>query len=226
MFSNCIMNVYYTTVATKNHPILQNIIKKINKNKEKMYILGLQENRYIGWNAKGNFGVKLKEVHQFIFQENMKPNDIVIFTDAFDVIYSGTLRDISERFLQMNSPLVFGCETTCNPDPERHVQYKKKDVEFPYLNSGMFIGHIWALRECMQNYTYNDSHDDQRFWTTQFFEKPHLFKLDYENELFLNTYGVDLNNIIWLNETCIYKGKTPTFIHVNGPNKNDLQKFL
>ena len=220
------MDVYYITVATKQHPILQNIFKKINKNKEKMYVLGMHEDRFIGWNAKGNFGVKLKEVYHFLFQKDIIENAIVIFTDAYDVIYSGNQKNLVSKFLEMNSPIVFGCETTCNPDPDRHVDYTKKDVTFPYLNSGMFIGYVWALRKCMQHYVYDDSHDDQRFWTTEFLTKPHLIKLDYENELFLNTYGINLDEIIWLNEVCTYKGKNPTFIHVNGPNKNDLHKFL
>lgn len=220
------VNFYYITVATKRHDILDNIIKLIKKNEEQIHILGLHENRNIGWQSTGNFGVKLKEVYNFVFQSEIQNNDIILFTDAYDVIYTGNQREIVKKYLEMNSPIVFGCETTCNPDPEKHVYYSKKDVDFPYLNSGMFIGMAGAIRECMKNYKYDDNHDDQRFWTQQFFDKPELIKLDYENNLFLNTYQVDIEDIKIKKGICFYKQKNPMFVHVNGPDKSDLSKFL
>lgn len=219
-------NFYYITIATKPHQVLNNIIKKIQSNNEQIHVLGMQENRNIGWQAKGNFGVKLREVYDFIFQSEIQNNDIILFTDAYDVIYKGTQQEIVKRYLEMNYPIVFGCETTCNPDPEKHTQYSKKDVFFPYLNSGMFIGMAGAIRECMKTYKYDDNDDDQRFWTQQFFNRPELIKLDYDNNLFLNTYKVDIEDIIIQRNSCYYKGKNPMFVHVNGPDKSDLSKFL
>lgn len=220
------MNFYYITVATQSHPILHNIVNRIEQKEENIYILGLHEKRPIGWNAKGNFGVKLKEVRNFIFKEELKEQDIVLFTDAYDVIYTGSLLETANRYLKMNSPIVFGCETTCNPDPEKALEYKKRDVQFPYLNSGMFIGSVKALRECMKEYQYNDNDDDQRFWTTQFFNRPDMIMLDYENTIFLNTYGINIEDICWNRQQCIYNNKNPMFVHVNGPDKSDLQRFL
>ena len=47
-------NFYYITIATKPHQVLNNIIKKIQSNNEQIHVLGMQENRNIGWQAKGN----------------------------------------------------------------------------------------------------------------------------------------------------------------------------
>ena len=62
-------------------------------------------------------------------------------------------------------------------------------MQFPYLNSGMFIGSVKALRECMKEYQYNDNDDDQRFWTTQFFNRPDMIMLDYNNDIFKHVWN-------------------------------------
>jgi hypothetical protein len=218
--------LHYITVATKPHIVLNNIKKRIEKQGEEIIILGGQEDRNIGWNATGNFGVKLREVRDYIFKPHIKHDDIVLFTDAYDVIYGGNLREIRQRYEDMRKPIVFGSETECNPDPNMKQYYKKIDEQFSYLNSGMFIGKAYALQKLLQDYEYNDKHDDQLYWTQQFLKNPDLISLDYRNEIFLNTYGVDTEKIRWDRNHFDYNGKNPQFVHVNGPDKNDLLHFL
>lgn len=218
--------LHYITIATKPHVILELIQTTIAKQSENVTVLGGKENRDIGWQGTGNFGIKLKEVQDFLFRENLADNDIVLFTDAYDVIYCGDkFSNIVSQYLTFEKPIVFGAEKFCNPDPKQEAYYKFKDTEFPYLNSGLFIGRVWALRKCMEKYKYNDKHDDQLFWTLQFFHSG-LIELDYSNQLFLNTSGIDINEIGWDGEHGTYKDKKPAFIHVNGPNKSDLRRFL
>ena len=219
-------NFHYITIATQPHPILSNIQKRVDKNGEKIIVLGTQENRPIGWNATANFGVKLREVQQFVMQNTINENDIVLFTDAYDVIYTGNKETILKRYHNFQKPIVFGCEMDCSPDPDMKIHYKNKEVQFPYLNSGMFIGRVWAIKKCMENYLYNDTNDDQRFWTKQFLTHPDLIELDYENQLFLNTHGLDIEDIRWNRKDAFYKGTTPQFVHVNGPVKSDLNHFM
>jgi hypothetical protein len=52
-----------------------------------------------------------------------------------------------------------------------------------------------------------------------------LIELDYNNLLFLNTYGVDLSLIKLADGFCAYKSASPLFVHVNGPDKGDLRHF-
>jgi hypothetical protein len=220
--------LFYITVATKPHPVLDKIKEIVNRNKEKIYVLGLHENRTIGWEGHQNFGVKLREVSDFLKGPFLDPDDIVLFTDAYDVVYCGTQREITQRYEKFNKPIIFGCEKQCNPDPKRASEYKFTDTEFPYLNSGMFIGKVWALRKCILEYKYNDKDDDQRFWTTRFFENPDLIGLDYKNELFLNTVDMDERFFILDKEEniAVYKGATPIFVHVNGPDKKPIDKYM
>jgi procollagen-lysine,2-oxoglutarate 5-dioxygenase len=226
MTSNCL---HYITIATKPHEILNRIKARIENQNEKITVLGEHEERPIGWNAVGNFGVKLKEVRDFLMRNELKDDDIVLFTDAYDVIYLGTQEEIVRRYLEFSCPIVFGSETTCNPVPDFAKYYdKEENCEFPYLNSGLFIGRVWALRKFMIDYQYNDKDDDQAFWTLRFLENQSngLFRLDYKNRIFLNTYGIDLSLVIKSeNGEYEYKGAKPMFIHVNGPDKGDLRNF-
>ena len=79
------MVLHYITVATKPHPILENIKKQVNANKEKIEILGSEENRYIGWQGNGNFGIKLREVHDYIF-DDLKTLKIIKFNIILNVV--------------------------------------------------------------------------------------------------------------------------------------------
>jgi hypothetical protein len=218
--------LYYITIATKPHPVLDNIKKRIQQNNEDIHVLGLEENRHIGWQGSANFGIKLREAQDFLFRKEIRPQDIVMLTDAYDVIYCGSQKEIMKRYLSFNKSIVFGCETQCHPDPMLADSYTYRNTEFPFLNSGMYIGEAWALRHCLINYQYNDTDDDQRFWTKQFFNYTWLFGLDYENTLFLNTEGIEWDKLKFQNNKANYKGRTPQFVHVNGPDKSQVNFFL
>lgn len=212
---------YYITIATRPHPVLERLKEQVKSNGESIIVLGENENRAIGWQSKQNFGVKLREVYDFLQRPELNTNDIVLFTDAYDVAYCGERDDIIRRYYTFIKPIIFGAERQCNPDPHRAAEYTTQtNTEFPYLNSGLFIGRVWALRQCMANYKYNDADDDQRFWTTQFFTKPDLIELDYQNQLFLNIVDIDMRLLTISNNTAWYKSSNPLFVHDNGPVKN------
>jgi hypothetical protein len=211
---------YYITISTRPHHILDKLKEKVEKNGETIIVLGEKERRFIGWEGSQNFGLKLKEVSIFINRTMLNDNDIVLFTDAYDVAYFGNREEVISRFREFNKPIVFGCERYCNPDPNLSVNYKDIYHEFCYLNSGMFIGYVWALRKCISEYVYEDRDDDQRYWTNQFLNvNPELFALDYLNRLFLNTVDIDMSKFTVSEGIARYKGRCPMFVHVNGPDK-------
>jgi len=213
---------YYITISTRPHYILDKLKEKVAaKMGETIIVLGEKEKRFIGWEGSQNFGLKLKEVSVFLNNSILNDNDIVLFTDGYDVAYFGGNREeIISRFREFNKPIVFGCERYCNPDPNLSVKYKDVYHEFSYLNSGMFIGYVWALRKCISEYVYEDRDDDQRYWTNQFLNvNPDLFALDYLNRLFLNTVDIDMSRFTVSDGVAKYKGRRPMFVHVNGPDK-------
>jgi hypothetical protein len=224
-----IETIHYITVATKPHKVLNKILETVKKNKETIEVLGLQENRLIGWEGTQNFGVKLREIYNFVDRPTLCESDIVLFTDAYDLAYLGNLTEVVRRYKMFSKPIIFGAEKSCHPDPGRSTQYKFPNdnmPEFPFLNSGMIIGRVDALRHCMKGYQYDDRHDDQRFWTTAFFENPDKIELDYENLLFLNAADMEMEDFIWNGKTAWYKRHNPLFVHINGPDKTMIEIFL
>ena len=219
-------SLYYITIATKPHKILTNIQQHLEKTGDKVIVLGETENRNIGWHSTGNFGIKIREVQKFVANPELRDNDIILFTDAYDVICAGNISDACMRFKNMGCQILFGGETSCNPMPELKKHYNNTQEEFSFLNSGLFIGYVKTLRILLNNYEYNDNHDDQVFWTIQYLNNPNLISIDYHNEIFLNTYGLDIKEINWNGNTAIYKGRNPLFIHVNGPDKTELNNFI
>ena len=220
--------LHYITVSTRPHPVLDKLIEKVQQNGEKIEVLGQHENRSIGWEHQQRFGVKLREVANFIKRPYLKSNDLVLFTDAYDVAYFGTQDEIIEIYKSFNHPIVFGCEKECHPDPHLAGLYPNKNKEFSYLNSGLFIGTVQALRKCIIYYEYTDTDDDQRYWTKQYFENQGLITLDYENKLFLNTSGFDKNYFMCDVDASVayYKLANPLFVHVNGPDKTPIAELV
>lgn len=220
--------LYYITVSTRPHPILDKLIGRVKENKEEIEVLGQEENRTIGWENQQRFGVKLREVANFLKREHLDPDDLVLFTDAYDVAYFGTHKEIIKRYTSFNCPIVFGCEKECHPDPHRALEYADTNREFPYLNSGLFIGTVDALRKCILTYQYNDTDDDQRYWTTQYLNNPDRIQLDYENRLFLNTSGYESELFMYDREGAVafYKYANPQFVHVNGPDKSFVNELV
>lgn len=223
--------IYYITIATKPHPVLTKIEEFCHSHGTDVIVLGLEENRSIGWSGKGNFGIKLREVHKYINRPELGDSDIILFSDAYDVAMVGNLQEIKRRYLTFNKPIVFGAEKACHPDKDRASQYGMTfGSEFPYLNSGLFIGRVWALRQCMASYKYKDADDDQRFWTSAYFKNRHLIELDNHARLFLNCAFVDINDIDYnSHKRLITYSKTqshPLMIHANGHDKSFLHQFI
>lgn len=223
--------MYYMTVATKSHPVLEKIKDKILLEGQTLHIRGLEENRDIGWKGKGNFGIKLREVYTFLQQSHLNSKDIVLFTDAFDVALVRPQKEIMKRYKEFHTPIVFGAEKGCHPDKERAGEYTRTQGEpFPYLNSGLFIGRVWALRKCMEGYSYEDKEDDQRYWTNKYFQYPELITLDTKAKLFLNCAFVDKKYMEYdrFEQKLVYRetGTQPMVIHANGHDKSYLHVVI
>lgn len=226
---------HYITVATKPHVILDHLIDTVKNKNIQLTVLGREERRSIGMPSAGNFGLRLKLLFDFIHKPDINDYDLVLFTNAYDVLFFGNRSEIIRRYESFDSPIVFGAETICNPDSSRAIDYNNiLQEEFPFLNSGMFIGRVWALRMCMMAYKYNDKDNDQRFWTTQYLQRPYLIKLDHTNRIFLNTEGIKIDRVVHdkTNEIIYYHSdidntiRNPLFLHFNSDDKSDLSLFL
>ena len=201
------------TVATKPHPVLDKI-------QEKMYLEG-QTLHVRGFHGEGN---KLHEIYTFLQQGHLNNKDIVLFTEAHDVALIRPQKEILKRYKEFHTPIVFGAEKTSQVRAE---EYKTQGEPFPYLNSGVFIGRVWALRKCMENYT---NEDPQQFWTEKYFQYPDLIILDTKAKLFLSCKGIDKKLMEYhrFDQKLIYNetGTQPMVVHANCADKSYLHVVI
>lgn len=224
-----INNVYFITVATKPHNVLNVLKQNIELKGDTLEVLGLKDKPYnIGQDIPGSriLGLKLQEVYKFINTKN--DNDVIVFMDAFDVYYSGDKLTLLKRYKEMNKPIVFGAEPSCYPDGDKAQYYPKTNSYFRFLNSGLFIGRVKELKECMNNYSHEfiDEINDQLWWTNKFLERQDIIELDYNQHLFLNCVWLQDSELICNEGIVTFRDKTPLIIHGNGPSKNCIIPLL
>jgi hypothetical protein len=224
--------IYYITVAIKPHPVLTHIEDSCHLHGNEVKILGLKQEDDISWRNKNNFGIKLREVYRFIHNPELNDSDIVLFSDAYSVAVIGNQAEIKRRFLMFQKPIVFSGEKICHPDKNLASKYNSPyGAEFPYLNSGLFIGRVWALRRCMAEYKLKDNEDDQSFWTNQYFKHRELIELDHHARLFLTSSGLnEKTDIDWDHHknllTCNLTHSHPLMLHVPGKDKTILYSVI
>ena len=250
------VKIHHVTICTLPNPNLERLHASARWFGDQVTVLGMNDPRFLEW-GKG-FGVKLELLHQHV--KTLPPDDVVVFTDAFDVIMMASQREVREAFLLTSRlalardgggpdpsgafparvpSIIFSAEFFCHPDGNRTVDYPASDsqyVDFPYLNSGTFVGtagSILASFERFSNYTLQD--DDQRYWTTVYLSSledatlPRIV-LDHESDVFLcmNKYRVDTDlDFDPAARRFKYKGSNglPMVIHFNG-RKTDVPEMF
>ena len=166
-------------------------------------------------------GMKINLMREFLATKH--PDDIVLFTDGYDVFYADNLDTIVERFLQMNKRVIFSGESICWPDEGVANQFPEAPTRFKYLNSGTYIGYAGDLFDIMNHADIEDHEDDQLYMHNLFFEGIYDIGIDYECYIFQTHFegttklGSQLHNPETQCCPCIYHG--------NG-GQDALQKYL
>ena len=226
--SNYESKIHYITVSTEKNDKLQRLLDSAKQFNISIEVLGLEMNTTnLGHNNSAKFGMKLGLPLDYI--SKLDPNDIVLFTDAWDVIYIKGEKDIIDNYKSFNKPIVFGAEVYCWPDDNKSSEYTDtKDKYFKYLNSGLYIGTAGELRNYLENYKGGEDVDDQRFWTDIYLNNRDKIALDTENKIFLNTAGTDKNDFDFENSIFKFKktSSSPSVIHSNSSDKTYLDLFI
>jgi GR25 family glycosyltransferase involved in LPS biosynthesis len=162
-------------------------------------------------------GHKVNILREYV--ETLPDNDVLLFTDAYDILYNDTIDVITKRYLEFKKKVVFGAEEWCWPDKKLAPKFKKiKDpnkTKYQYLNSGMFMGVVSEIKEMLndEDFAVENSGDDQLYYQNVFLSGKYDIILDYEGYIFqcdsesvhFNEYGQFTNNDT--NCTgCIYHG--------------------
>eukprot|EP00747_Dinoflagellata_sp_TGD_P207512 gnl/TRDRNA2_/TRDRNA2_81077_c0_seq1.p1 gnl/TRDRNA2_/TRDRNA2_81077_c0~~gnl/TRDRNA2_/TRDRNA2_81077_c0_seq1.p1 ORF type:complete len:378 (+),score=62.68 gnl/TRDRNA2_/TRDRNA2_81077_c0_seq1:70-1203(+) len=195
--------------------------------------LGFDKVDGIAW-GHGLGAPKIKCVRDWVSRPDMEDDDVVLFADAYDVLLVGNETEIMTKFTDMEKRtgkhIVFTSERHCFPtevcgDPS--VNYPEADTSWRYLNSGVFMGRVGALRLVLktnsmpelEGITLYEDHDQA--WYQRYFLKYDEITLDTECELFCSTVGVDpkehgiaVHNGRFIN---VETGQQPAVVHFPGP---------
>ena len=221
--------VFLMTTSTKQHPDLDRYKKSAEAHGFKPNVLGLHENRSTGHskrkglNISGQFGVKLKYLLEFC--KKRKPNDIVVQTDAWDVIIANDCDDLRQKFLSFKKDIVLSGEKFCSPDPYIFYKFNFMSVTFPYICAGLLMGRAGAIKDMIEKYwDGSDEVEDQRLWSKIYLENKNKVGIDEEAKIFLNTLYTKKSDIVYEDNKLKYKPTNtyPIFVHAQGPDKSYL----
>ena len=147
----------------------------------------------LGWNVpwKG-LSQKLEAVYRLA--NSLQSNDVVLFTDAYDVMFADSERTVLSNFLKMNASIVFSAECGCWPHIVEKKEvcftgYPRSPTKSRYLNSGAWIGlagdaanmvHA-IMKEAGNSFT---NANDQKLAADMYIEGRFGIKLDFFNRIF------------------------------------------
>lgn len=215
--------LWYVTVATKPHDNLTSLLSLAQKFNVNIVVLGMgNTSRLYQWGS--DFSVKLAYVGQLV--DVLPPEDMFLFTDAFDVMLVKPLEEIYQKYLTYQTDIVVSGESVCSPDPTRAKDYPTLGGTYPFVNSGTFIGRAGSIANLMSYNPYPPREDDQRYWTTLYLENrlrrgeynPNLITIDSESNIFM-CMAKSLNDVVLQDDHTylnIKTGNSPCIIHFNG----------
>lgn len=223
-----ICNIHYVTVSTKQNNILDILIKSVEENGDKLTILESAHNNSIAKEVilDGvrviNRRFKIDCFKHYISNNNLSENDIVLFTDGYDVGIQSPLSKIKKDFLNnFSKPIVFSAEPNCYPDGKlAHLFPKKHKGGNNYLNSGMCIGKVWAFKKIL-NIIDDETiiTCDQLWWSKTFLSNQDLIELDYNRVLFLNLVLIHSYDLDKTEQGLIFQNVKSSVVHGNGRAK-------
>ena len=164
-------------------------------------------------------GHKVNLIKNYI--QDLPDNDVILFTDGYDVVYNDNLENITRKYLSFNTKVLFSAEQFIWPEPSLQDEFDQLqssegyDTKYKYLNSGTFIGVVSELKKMLDHSTVENDGDDQLFFQRALLSDKYDVKLDYKCYLF-QTHDVD----IWLDGDDNFindeTNQSPSIYHGNG----------
>lgn len=154
---------------------------------------------------------------------------IVLFVDGYDVVINDDLDTIVERFKDAQCDVLFAAEKTCWPDVNLAGLFPDTGTEYKYLNSGVYIGKVGAIKKLFVD-EIGDAEDDQLYMQKQYLRQAALgvnAKLDYENYIFQCVAKTLDDEVLVKQNGQVLNVRTrccPCIVHGNG-GSDDKRKF-
>lgn len=201
--------------------------------------LGTEQPLVIQPSYWGGLSTKPKILHQAIKNKVIDTSHI-IFSDCWDLVFAAPIKEIMERYLSFNSPVVISCEKNCFPDDlKENFDELFPPTPYKYLNSGFIVGEteaILARLETMDLQNLHDDHydpirkcnihpNDQYEWMKIFVKQPVQIVLDYHQSLSQTLHDADIEEFDFSEKRIKNKltNSYPCAWHFNGSSKDNCE---
>ena len=228
-------NLYVITLATKNEGYYEAL--KISAKRNNINLITL------GWGQKWTgFMMKINLIKEYL--NNLDDNDIVVCSDAYDVLIFQDADTIINKFKSFNKPIILSIDGKANSLLQIWFQSRVFDkCNNIHICAGLYMGYVWALKllfnhMCKYNDCSNKNNDDQIMLTntcnnSSFYNK--YMAIDYDSLIFYTTFGgyglinfdytPGINSDIINNKLIIKKTKQePSFVH--GPADTNIDLLI
>jgi predicted O-methyltransferase YrrM len=206
-------NFHICTVASHKTRGLEQLLDSCKRFNVPIKILGL------GLPFRG-LSDKLLYVKKFL--KDLPDDDVIMFVDAYDVLFMKTKEEILKQFLSMKVPFVIAVEAYCFPLKSRVNDFPPSPTPFfKFINSGTYIGYVKSLKEIFNEMKdIKPSDDDQARFMLHYFDNREKYTFDYYCKLFMPLPRVSIHHleIDQKNFTvkCNLTNTFPCIIHGNG----------
>ena len=219
------------TVATEDNDGLQRFIRSAKHFDMEPVIVGLGE-KWVGGNLRYDPGgaQKVKLLQTALAKYKYEQNTVLLFTDAYDVIFQGGRDEILKKFDQIGGRVVISAEDLLWPDLTLESRFPETDGK-RFLCSGGIIGYAPEIVSMVLNrQDLKDDDDDQLYYTHIYLDEnlrnKWSIKLDHYAVLFQNMNGATEEMQLAENHLENIKFKTrPPVLHGNGPAKLSVNWF-
>lgn len=160
-------------------------------------------------------------------------NELVVWTDAYDVIPVKSAADTVQRFKEYGKPLLFSVETENVDWMTGYVRNRVfgKCMKGVHLNGGVYMGEAWAILEMIgalrSRFGFRDADDDQRLLhkgcTLPYFKKHAT--IDTHSRIFYNA-EVHQSNPLKRSTRQVVWGPHIDTCFVHGNNNADLTAVM
>lgn len=169
-------SLHHLVVATKAKPGLSLLLLSARRFGYATTVLGGGDARPIGhhtttlclFDCPPSFGLKMTLVKEAVAA--LPPDDWVLFTDAYDVVFARAAEELVADLVawEARAPhgarILFGAEKLAWPDEGLPGYAARGGAAYPFLNSGVYAGRAAAILDAVSD-GYDISTNDQRFFT-------------------------------------------------------------
>ncbi len=222
--------IHFLTVSTQNTPGAQRYLASARR-------VGI-EPRLIGAGVRySGHAVKCE-----LFRDEARklpPNDIVVATDCWDVVFLRGAAAFEAEFKALGTPFLASTEPGLKYQASgrfatwrRYPEPPRPGLPWRYINGGGFMGYAGAMADILSRVDLKATyHCDQTALNRWFVDHPDTMALDYEQRVFASTIwreGLETQDFEASGEGLRHRltQSTPCIMHFGGENSISSQRVL